>query len=113
MAHLVRPFVTAGIAVAGAGLWLAAAPEASATPGVTASTDCADVWCSELFGSAVSAPAPPKLAAAAVTSNPIGSLVRVFIGNGTADNPNAVKLYERVGMRQAWRVDDYQKALPD
>jgi mycothiol synthase len=33
--------------------------------------------------------------------------------NVASDNPNAVKLYERVGMRQAWRVDDYQKALPD
>jgi mycothiol synthase len=30
-----------------------------------------------------------------------------------SDNPIAVRLYERVGMRQAWRVDDYQKALPD
>jgi mycothiol synthase len=33
--------------------------------------------------------------------------------NVASDNPNAVKLYERVGMRQAWRVDDYQKALPN
>lgn len=33
--------------------------------------------------------------------------------NVASDNPNAVKLYERVGMRQVWRVDDYQKALPD
>jgi mycothiol synthase len=33
--------------------------------------------------------------------------------NVAADNPNAVQLYERVGMHQAWRVDDYQKALPD
>jgi mycothiol synthase len=33
--------------------------------------------------------------------------------NVASDNPNAVKLYERVGMRQSWRVDDYQKALPD
>ena len=33
--------------------------------------------------------------------------------NVASDNPNAVKLYERVGMKQAWRVDDYQKALPD
>jgi ribosomal protein S18 acetylase RimI-like enzyme len=33
--------------------------------------------------------------------------------NVASDNPNAVKLYERVGMRQQWRVDDYQKALPD
>jgi ribosomal protein S18 acetylase RimI-like enzyme len=33
--------------------------------------------------------------------------------NVASDNPNAVKLYERAGMRQAWRVDDYQKALPN
>jgi mycothiol synthase len=33
--------------------------------------------------------------------------------NVASDNPSAVKLYERVGMRQAWRVDDYRKALPD
>jgi ribosomal protein S18 acetylase RimI-like enzyme len=33
--------------------------------------------------------------------------------NVASDNPNAVKLYEGVGMRQSWRVDDYQKALPD
>ena len=33
--------------------------------------------------------------------------------NVASDNPNAVKLYERVGMRQAWRVDDYQKSLPN
>jgi mycothiol synthase len=33
--------------------------------------------------------------------------------NVASDNPNAVRLYERVGMKQAWRVDDYQKALPD
>jgi ribosomal protein S18 acetylase RimI-like enzyme len=33
--------------------------------------------------------------------------------NVASDNPNAVKLYERVGMQPAWRVDDYQKALPD
>jgi mycothiol synthase len=33
--------------------------------------------------------------------------------NVASDNPSAVKLYERVGMRQSWRVDDYQKALPD
>jgi mycothiol synthase len=33
--------------------------------------------------------------------------------NVASDNPNAVKLYERVGMREAWRVDDYEKALPN
>ena len=25
----------------------------------------------------------------------------------------AVRLYERVGMSQRWRIDDYQKPLPD
>jgi len=34
MANLVRSFVTTGIAVAGAGLWLAVAPDASAAPEV-------------------------------------------------------------------------------
>jgi mycothiol synthase len=33
--------------------------------------------------------------------------------NVAADNPGAVRLYERVGMSQRWRVDDYQKPLPD
>lgn len=33
--------------------------------------------------------------------------------NVAADNPNAVRLYERVGMSQRWRVDDYQTPLPD
>jgi ribosomal protein S18 acetylase RimI-like enzyme len=33
--------------------------------------------------------------------------------NVASDNPNAVRLYERVGMSQRWRVDDYQKPLPD
>jgi ribosomal protein S18 acetylase RimI-like enzyme len=33
--------------------------------------------------------------------------------NVAADNPHAVRLYERVGMSQRWRVDDYQKPLPD
>jgi ribosomal protein S18 acetylase RimI-like enzyme len=33
--------------------------------------------------------------------------------NVASDNPNAVRLYERVGMSQRWRVDDYQKSLPD
>lgn len=30
-----------------------------------------------------------------------------------SDNPNALRLYERVGMTQRWRIDDYQKPLPD
>src|SRR5690349_2999823 len=46
----------------------------------------------------------------AVFANAQGRTVTL---NVASDNPNAVKLYERVGMRQAWRVDDYQKALPD
>ena len=33
--------------------------------------------------------------------------------NVASDNPDAVRLYERVGMSQRWRVDDYQKPLPD
>jgi ribosomal protein S18 acetylase RimI-like enzyme len=33
--------------------------------------------------------------------------------NVAADNPNAVRLYERVGMSQRWRADEYQKPLPD
>jgi mycothiol synthase len=33
--------------------------------------------------------------------------------NVASDNPNATRLYERVGMSQRWRVDDYQKPLPD
>jgi ribosomal protein S18 acetylase RimI-like enzyme len=33
--------------------------------------------------------------------------------NVASDNPDAVRLYERVGMTQRWRVDDYQKPLPD
>jgi hypothetical protein len=85
MTQLIRPFVTAGIAVAGAGLWLAVAPDAVAAPADGA--PCGDFVCSDLFGSAASVPTPPKLAAA--EPNPIGSLIRVFIGNGTADNPNA------------------------
>ena len=65
MAHLVRPFVTAGIAVAGAGLWLAVAPQASAAPDAQSGSACGELWCSELFGSAVSAPAPPKRSSSA------------------------------------------------
>jgi ribosomal protein S18 acetylase RimI-like enzyme len=33
--------------------------------------------------------------------------------NVASDNPDAVRLYERAGMRQAWRVDDYRRPLPD
>ena len=46
----------------------------------------------------------------AVFANANGKTVTL---NVASDNPNAVKLYERAGMRQAWRVDDYLKALPD
>lgn len=37
---------------------------------------------------------------------------RVFL-NVASDNPNALHVYERVGMTQAWRIDDYHKALPN
>jgi mycothiol synthase len=30
-----------------------------------------------------------------------------------SDNPNALRLYERVGMTQRWRVDAYERPLPD
>jgi ribosomal protein S18 acetylase RimI-like enzyme len=30
-----------------------------------------------------------------------------------SDNPNAVRLYERVGMSQRWRIDAYELALAD
>jgi ribosomal protein S18 acetylase RimI-like enzyme len=30
-----------------------------------------------------------------------------------SDDPNAVRLYERVEMVQRWRIDDYQRALTD
>ncbi len=33
--------------------------------------------------------------------------------NVAADNPNAVRLYERVGMAQRWRYDEYRTPLPD
>jgi mycothiol synthase len=33
--------------------------------------------------------------------------------NVASDNPSALRLYERVGMVQRWRVDDYHKPLPD
>jgi mycothiol synthase len=33
--------------------------------------------------------------------------------NVASENPNATRLYERVGMSQRWRVDDYQKPLPN
>jgi ribosomal protein S18 acetylase RimI-like enzyme len=33
--------------------------------------------------------------------------------NVASDNPDALRLYERVGMSQRWRVDDYHAPLPD
>jgi ribosomal protein S18 acetylase RimI-like enzyme len=39
-------------------------------------------------------------------------IARVFL-NVASDNPSALHVYERVGMTQRWRIDDYQKALPD
>lgn len=33
--------------------------------------------------------------------------------NVASDNPSALRLYERVGMTQRWRIDDYHKPLPD
>ncbi len=39
--------------------------------------------------------------------------LRQTVLNVASDNPNAVGLYERVGMTQRWRIDDYQKSLPD
>ena len=42
-----------------------------------------------------------------------GDGYRQVVLNVASDNPNAVALYERVGMTQRWRVDDYQKPLPD
>ena len=118
MVNLIRPTVTAGLAVAGFSLWFvtasghtepAAAPEVQlvsvesvlhAAPLSPASTICGDLWCSELIGSGSTAPTPPTLAAALSTgapvatltspaNDPINALIRVFIGDGTADNPNA------------------------
>jgi hypothetical protein len=111
MANLIRPSVAAGIAVAGASLWLATmtdtpdvAPEVrlasvesalSTVPLSPATATCGDLGCSHLFGAAVSAPTPPRLAAtfvvpaAAPGTDPISALIRIFVGNGTADNPNA------------------------
>jgi len=38
---------------------------------------------------------------------------RQVVLNVASDNPNALRLYERVGMTQRWRIDDYHKPLPD
>jgi mycothiol synthase len=42
-----------------------------------------------------------------------GAGLRETVLNVASDNPSALRLYERVGMTQRWRIDDYQKALPD
>ena len=39
--------------------------------------------------------------------------LRQTVLNVASDNPSAVALYERVGMTQRWRIDDYVKPLPD
>src|SRR5262249_3134906 len=80
---------SAGLAVAGASLWMAATAEAPAPAVQLASVDssCGDVLC--LFASDGSSPAAPKLAAAAAGTNPITSLIGVFISDGTAAHPNA------------------------
>jgi len=38
---------------------------------------------------------------------------RHVVLNVASDNPNALRLYERVGMTQQWRIDDYHKPLPN
>lgn len=38
---------------------------------------------------------------------------RQVVLNVASDNPNALRLYTRVGMTQRWRIDDYHKPLPD
>lgn len=38
---------------------------------------------------------------------------RRVVLNVASDNPNALRLYERVGMTQRWRIDDYHKPLPN
>ncbi|HEX7824261.1 MAG TPA: hypothetical protein VF477_05130, partial [Mycobacterium sp.] len=109
-ASVIRPSVALGIAAAGAGLWLATAPAPeSVTPAIQltsmgsplpmappAGTECGQLWCAGLIGSAQS-PAPSVLYAATLTPtissasglDPVSAVVRIFIGNGTAENPNA------------------------
>src|SRR5438445_4680786 len=98
MATAVAPCVTAGLAVAGVGFWLAATTD---TPpptdtGVVQLTSVespacgGDPLCALTGGST-----PPKLNAALATpaltpsASPITSLIGVFISNGTAAHPNA------------------------
>jgi len=38
---------------------------------------------------------------------------RQTVLNVASDNPNALRLYELVGMTQRWRIDDYHRPLPN
>src|SRR2546426_12353783 len=119
MAVSVRPYVTAGVAVAGAGFWLATmhgAPqpveaakvqltsvEAALPLSPVSSTMCGDLLCPALVGSEKSTPTPTPLASALIgagagigaaaapvaVDNPLGALVAVFVSNGTAAHPDA------------------------
>ena len=92
MSVLVRSSVTLGLATAGTALWvgaLAAAPAASASPGI-ASPDCGTPpFCASTDGT------PPKLAAAvagpgvAPDGEGVKQFISIFVGNGTAEHPNA------------------------
>src|SRR5581483_7678373 len=113
MAGRVRSCVTAGVAIAGAGMWgasVAGVPSAAAAPAIRlTSVDsvlspplapqpnslCPDQVCDSVFGPAFSTPTPPKLAAAITTpaadpaTDPLSAFIAVFISNGTADHPDA------------------------
>src|SRR5882757_1566376 len=102
MSTIVRAHVMTGIAIAGAGFWLATAhglPAPASMPAVklmsvdaplspAPNTPCGVLPCTSLFGPAVTAPQPTKLAAALVSptagpaANPISALIGIFIGNG-------------------------------
>jgi hypothetical protein len=104
----VRPFVTAGIAIAGASVWLATTHDGARLPSVPppvrlTSVDsplplspapdgpCSDPLCTELFGQAAASPTRRGLAAAldapaAIPMNPVLALIGIFVGNG-ADAP--------------------------
>lgn len=89
MAKFVSPTVSAALAVAGASLWMASISDAPRpdTPAVQLASveeSCGDVLC--LFGA--NAPTTPQLAAATAGTNPITSLIGVFISNGTEEHPN-------------------------
>ncbi len=108
MTVIIRSYVTVGIAIAGASVWLAAAHDTTAVPPAWAalrltsvdsplplspapSGPCSDPLCIDLFGHAAASPIPPGLAAAFVSpavtpTNPVLSLIGIFIGNG-ADAP--------------------------